>query len=417
MNIQQVKIKEFKVLKDIEANINGSNILLIGDNGVGKSSFIQFIEIALGKSTNIPQAASGEGFVVTNKDGLQYTFHVKFKDGKPVVTITSPTGLKDSRKSALANLVGAVDFDVNEFVELSKTKAGQKKQVEIFKSFLSKDIVEELNRMEAHIKSIYDERTECNRALKETEAFVNNHPLRFDDLKGLFFTDTNNLMSELNKLNAANEQIKTQIQKKEENEKAIAAEKLQLTELKEKIAALEISISEKEAKSVAAENWLSKNKIQSTEVLQNQISSAAQNNKKFEEAKQLSEKRELLNKLNEEVGEFTARIEAERQCISDTIKQMEVPVSGLSFEDDVLTYNGIPVSPDNLSTSEIIELGVKLKMAENKDLGILFIQNGESIGTERLKLIQELAAKENWQIIMEQVERGRDFEIELMQAD
>jgi hypothetical protein len=55
-------------------------------------------------------------------------------------------------------------------------------------------------------------------------------------------------------------------------------------------------------------------------------------------------------------------------------------------------------------------------MAENKDLGILFIQRGESLGAKRLKEIQEMAQKYDWQIIMEQVDRGNEkLTIEIMQ--
>jgi len=83
---------------------------------------------------------------------------------------------------------------------------------------------------------------------------------------------------------------------------------------------------------------------------------------------------------------------------------MSNPVPGLEFDDSQLLYNGIPVSPDSLSYSEIIELGVKMKIAENPDLP-LFISNGESIGIQRLNDIKEIAKRSNLQIIMEQVER------------
>jgi hypothetical protein len=64
-----------------------------------------------------------------------------------------------------------------------------------------------------------------------------------------------------------------------------------------------------------------------------------------------------------------------------------------------------------------MHLGIKLKMAENPDLGILFIQRGESLGAQRLKDIQDLAKKYDWQIIMEQVERGNEkLTIEIMKA-
>jgi len=72
MKIKKVKITDFKVLKNIEKEIEGQNVLLIGENGIGKSSFIQFIEIALGKSTNVPENATGNGCVWVDKDGGEY---------------------------------------------------------------------------------------------------------------------------------------------------------------------------------------------------------------------------------------------------------------------------------------------------------------------------------------------------------
>jgi len=92
-------------------------------------------------------------------------------------------------------------------------------------------------------------------------------------------------------------------------------------------------------------------------------------------------------------------------------------VDGLTVDADSLIYNGVPVSSASLSSSEIMHLGIKLKMAENPDLGILFIQRGESLGAKRLKDIQDLAKKYDWQIIMEQVERGNEkLTIEIMEG-
>ena len=95
---------------------------------------------------------------------------------------------------------------------------------------------------------------------------------------------------------------------------------------------------------------------------------------------------------------------------------MDSPIEGLTYDNDVLVWNGIPVSVDSLSTSEIIELGVRMKIAENPELGMLFIERMESVGTERFNLILDIANKLGWQIIGEHVERGKNlhFEFELV---
>ena len=86
--------------------------------------------------------------MIDEKEEGNYIFQVKFKNNKPVVTITAPDGNKDNRKSALAGVVGAIDFDINKFVSLSDSRKGRKEQVEIFKSLLPKEVTDELERYE-----------------------------------------------------------------------------------------------------------------------------------------------------------------------------------------------------------------------------------------------------------------------------
>lgn len=421
MKTERVTIKEFKVLKNFEAEVKGNHILLCGDNGVGKSSFMQFIQIALGKTNNIPPGATGEGEVLVNRNGEQYKFYVKFKDGKPVVTVTGPDGMKDSRKGTIASIVGAMDFDVNEFVELSKSKAGQKKQVEIFKSFLPVDVREEIARFEANVAASYEERTELNKDIKKLEGSIALHPLNnLPDFELTKFVETNTgevieLLKSANEHNAKVTKVESGLSERKitlkEKEAQIKLLKAQISQIEQEAATLNSEI-------VKAETWLaeSKNKKQDVSGFERSISDAADNNAKYQKAQSLLNDRKKLHVLKSESGELSAKIESSREAIRNAVRaDFDSPVNGLSFEDESLVYNGVPVSPDSLSTSEIIELGIRLKMAENPGLGMLFIEHGESLGSDRLKLIKDIADKAGWQIIMEQVERGnKQLHIEIM---
>jgi hypothetical protein len=151
----------------------------------------------------------------------------------------------------------------------------------------------------------------------------------------------------------------------------------------------------------------SNTKIDVTE-FETKLQNANEINAQVSQAKELKAKLAEKDKLTNDIGEMTALIDSTRQVIQDAIRDMDSPVEGLGFDSDQLLYKGIPVNPDSLSKSEIMELGIKLKIAENPDAGVLFIQEGESIGAKRLEEIKEIASKNNFQIIMEQVERGNE---------
>lgn len=418
MGIEKVKIKQFKVLEDIDQDLKGKSIMLVGDNGVGKSSFIQFIEIALGKQTNIPQNAEGEGEVLYNKGGLAYNFKVTFKKGKPVIVVTGPDGMKDDRKGTLAKIVGATDFDINRFVELSKSEKGRKTQLEEFKNtFYEAEEIAILEKIQTHIRIKFDERAALNKQCKELETVINANPLITQVQTQTFEkVDISGIYDELQAINGHNQKV-TQVKERFDNRvREIERLAKEGKDLEAKLKAHKKQLQETIDLNAEAELWLNENPTKDSEALSQTIRTADEQNKKADAAEKLLNDIKNLETWKEEAGNMTVLIETDRQCIADTIRDMQGPLEDLSFdEQDNLLYKGVPVNPDNLSKSEIMELGIRLKMAENPELGILFIQEGESLGTDRLKEIKEIADKAGWQIIMEEVRRGtKELHVEFM---
>lgn len=419
MKTEKVIIKDFKVIKNLEKEVNGNHIILMGDNGVGKSSFIQFIKIALGDQSNIPASATGEGEVIVSKDGKPYKFQVKFKDGKPVVTVTGSDGIKDNRKGTIASIVGAMEFNIDKFVELSKTEKGRKEQVEIFKSFLPEEVRNELSKYEMDSKIAFEERTDINRQAKEKHAVITSHRLyNIIDIEKFEEVDVKEKLADLKKAQEHNAEFDKKEKAIEDLKKRVSDGAKYILELQAKIEVAKKEIEKIESEIETENEWMAFNPKNEKLVaeLEETINSANDKNSDFKDSVSLKKDIEIHKQLTIESEKLTKKLTDNKQLIEDTIKDMDSPVKGLSFdENDRLVYNGVPVSPDNLSTSEIIELGIRLKMAENPELGILFIEHGESIGEERLKTIMDIANQNNWQVIMEQVERGKkELQIEIV---
>jgi len=398
MSIQKVRIKEFKAVKNLNYDLNGQSILVLGENGLGKSSVLQFMEIALGKTKNIPPNAKGSGELVKLTNGVEYTYKVKFKQGKPIVTVINPEGMEDSRRSVLASLVGAMDFDIDGFIELSRTRAGRDKQVAIFKSFLPQELQDELNRLEGKVKVDYDERTDLNRLVKSLDALIKAHPLlntiHFKEFEQVDLSQVFKELGEARKTNGLRTKAETQAE-----------------EAARRITELEVQIEQEKIKTGKAIAWLKENPEINVTELEKTIADATDKNSTYNESLKLKNNLKLHEELTEQSGELTALIDSSKEAIKDAIKDMDTPVEGLLYDMEGLTYNGFAVHPDTLSTAEIGYLGIQLKIAENPELGVLFIQNGQNYGTKRLKEIQALGC----QIIMEQVERGQEeLTIEIM---
>lgn len=425
MKIQKVIIKNFRNIPLIEKEISGHNILLLGENTVGKSNFIKALEISLGLTSvaGVDAVAHGEKEatiqVVTDDKGNKYTFDVKFKQGndKPVITVTAPNGLKNTTKSVIGSIVGEIDFDIDKFVELSKTEKGRKEQVEIVRSFLPQDAKEELQKHENKIKTMYDDRTDLNRQVKTIEGFIKESDISESDrekywLKG---EGSDALNAEMTKAIVHNTNVDKSNSAKEQCERTINANNATINELKNKITALEVDNELQTTQIVKIDEWQKSNKVIDITELQSKIKEASEFDRMHEKVNAIRTQENRRDELMKESENLTVLIDTTRQLISDTIKDLQMPIEGLSFTEESLTYNGSVVDESTLSTSEIMMLGVKLKMAKNPNVKVLFIERGESLGTAKLKALQQMASEHNFQIIMEQVERGtEELKIEIM---
>ena len=411
----EVVIKDFKALKNVKADINGCNVFLRGPNRVGKSSFMDFIEIALGKSSIVPPNTNVEGQVIVDKDGNRYEFNVKLDNkGKPKVTVTLPDGDKDTSKSVIAGIVGINSFNIDDFVNLSTTDAGRKKQVEEFKKFLDEETRTFLAKYEKSIKDKYNERTDLNRDLKKLEGSIELHPMYNHVHELEIFTEikTEDVVAGMKSVQAHNEKVRKVISNMDEHNKDIERNNTKIAELERQIAELKKDNDAKTDLNDQANEWLKTNKIKPTDEMEKMLADASKTNQDYINAQDLAKELKKLREVKSDVDRLTEEIDSEREMIKNAIRDMEGPVDGLTFDEDQLLYKGIPVHPNSLSKSDIKKLGIRLKIAENPELP-LFIHEAESLDDDSLREIQELADEYDLQIFAEEVQRSKKRELKI----
>lgn len=416
MKIQKVKIRNFKKIENLEENINGNNIILLGDNDIGKSSFLQAISIALGMTKNIPPNCNSEIEIEAGEDNEKFIFKTLVKDSKPLFEVIAANGMKDRTKSAICNIVGSIDFDIDKFVELSNSKTGKKEQIEIVKSFLNNEVIKALKEIELDIAYNYEERAALNNRIKSIHSFIHESDIMNEDIdKYSIPIDVKEVNEKLQKSIKINSEIDLVNERIESRTELVKENINEINELKEKIKKLELHQKELSNKNKEAKEWLINNKKINVDEFEKQIQSASDHNEKYNKVQEYLNKQKELNELKNEQNEHNSAIDHNRQLYADTIRDADMPVEGLSFNEDSLLFNNVPVDENSLSTSEIMYLGIQLKMAKNPNVKAILLENGQNLGTKKLKAIQEMCNKFGYQIIMEEVERGTEkLKIELM---
>ena len=418
MKIKKIVIEKFKKLENFEFNPDGKNYFITGENSIGKSSLMQFLEIATGVDTNIPENLVGKGVVIGTTEDGQYEFKVKIKDGKAVVQVQSPDGLKDDRKATLKAVTHAIGFDIMEFVKLSETKAGQKKQVEIYKSFLDQEFIEYIDAQQRDIKISYDERTEANKELIRLKSVIDSHRysrLDTSELKKFQPVDTSALIKEQQEINEHNQKINDfSIRLEGKREELATAEKdaadlvRQIEELQKRLAEKNAQIEIEKGKINTGEEYLAANPLKDATEITAKISNASQTNKDASDAAELLKQRLLYSKVEKEWESLEVTVNSKKQAIADAIRDYDAPVEGLSFNEDSLLYNGLPVEFNSLSESEIMLLGMKMFIARNKEYGIVYLENSNLIGQKRWEELLQLVKENDLQLFAEEVVRGQE---------
>lgn len=111
---------------------------------------------------------------------------------------------------------------------------------------------------------------------------------------------------------------------------------------------------------------------------------------------------ENWQKLDDKVKELDADKEKR-------LSEAKFPLEGLGFDQDHVTYKGIPLH--QCSTSEQIRVSVAMALANPPKLPILFIRRSESLDPKNLKMIAELAQAKGALVIAERVSTGPECSV------
>ena len=414
--IVKLQAENFKKLKAVEITPQGDTVIISGKNATGKTSVLDAIQFALAgkdalkknpdpvrhgeKSTKVTLdlGVEGEDNFIKNA----YTVTRTWKDGKSQLRITNTDNSRvqfSSPAGMLSDIVGDLSFD-----PLAFTNQSEKDQVKTLLELVPLPI--DLYALDDERKKTFEERTLVNRAVNHLEGKVAGFPVVNAPDEEINTSDIMTAMQEATTKISQNKDVKNTYDRK------LKTQADWVTRIKE----LEVELLEKQDKLVDLECEIDQLKPQveaavdpDLEIFKCQLEDAEQINNNVRSKQQRTQ---IVNELNAEIAnsqDLTAKIKEIDNLKERTIREAEMPVEGLGFNDIGVTYNNTLIK--QCSTAEQNKISISIGMAMNPKLRVLLIRDGSALDSESMNDIQEMVKDKGYQAWVEVVDETGELGI------
>lgn len=357
--IKKNTVQNLKALKDFTATFDGATAIITGRNNSGKSSFLKSLPDRIRgiKPDIILKAGESEGFQeieLTTGEIFRWSFDNSTAKGERLTIITKDhvgAEVKGSITKEIATKYFPPMFDVDAF--LNSLPAKQKK------------ILEQISGVDFTVindrhKVAYDERTFANKKL--AEAKINAKPVNpgVADKE----IEVEPIQAEIHGMELHNHKYETAKNGADKLVKEKSASETEIKRLQTLLKTAEAELKATEKRIVEADKWLTDpaNKPKCDDVsfmLNKKLQDAKDANviiKENNEAKKAKEDLLQLDIKAKAADRDVKKIELEKV---EMIKASKMP-EGFGFSDDGITYNNLPFTKEQLSSSGIYIAALKL---------------------------------------------------------
>lgn len=447
MKIISLRAENFKKLQAIEITPDGNFVQITGKNGQGKSSTLDAIWVALaglGVAPKQPIRKGAESAKIRLDLGeIIVTRHFKHAESGAFTTSLTVESAKGARypspQKMLDSLIGALSFDPIAFIGMEP-----KEQFDYCRRFVPDVDFDAFGLADSADRT---RRTEIGKLQRQEEAAAvtisvpPDTPAEEVDLTTL--TDElghaakNNLEEEQRKnrfdnavarvadLRARAQEIIGRIDKETADrhsryDRQLADIERQIRDLRLKADRLKGECDAEDTTSAAESNESARlldveaNELQAkidaskpferpidTTELASQIETARRVNVSVAKLIQRNKHTSTAKTLKQQYDALTAQITKREADKRAAIGAAKLPVDGLSFGDSAVLLNELPL--DQASDAEKLRMSVALGMAANPKLKVVFIRNGSLLDEDGLRLVSEMADKNDVQVWVERV--------------
>ena len=394
LRVVKLSAENYKRLSAVEItpDLDAATVTIAGRNAQGKSSVLDAIWAALsntaaarGTTTTRP-IRDGEKAARVTVDLGDIIVTRKWEGDKNTLIVESADGARfPSPQKMLDDLIGRLSFDPLAFASLP-AKAQQAELLNLVE--LPFNPVE----LAAKRKGLFDQRADIGREGKQLKGQLDGYPQPAADLPETELS-VSQLVSEL-RAAQGQEQERADAERGAERAARVIAE----AEETLKIARHDLEVAQErltglpEMRDLAASLSAIETQIDNAESINNSVRTEA-------ERKRIEEK---SNAKRVEYKSLTSQLEQLDKSKSEALSNAKFPVDGLGFDDDGVTYNGVPFA--QASSAERLRVSVAMAMALNPKIRVIRIADGSLLDSENLAVIEAMAAEQGFQVWIEVVD-------------
>lgn len=399
--LQAENIKKLKVI-DVRPGTSAGVVPIRGRNAQGKSSTLDAIQMALGGAKFTPsrpiRAGEDEAAIRLELDTGEVIVRRFTSEGGDTLEVTNGEGYKAGSPQTLLNkLFASVAFDPLAFTRLKPAE-----QLATLRGLVKLDV--DVDALNAANQGDYDARRDKNRELDRESTKLEQLPT-FPDAP-VQKVDEAALEERIASAAETNGQIERRKVNREDfarrlqgNRDRLAQLQEQAAEIAEAIASHQATITEQEQQLADAEPL--PDPVDVSDV-QQQLREARETNRRIAANEQARVQKLLVETLERESAELTARMDGRKAQIAAAIGRAEMPVPGLGFGDGEVLFNGVPL--EQASSAEQLRVSTAIGIASAPKLRVMLVRDGSLLDDEGEKILADMAAAHDFQLWVEAVD-------------
>ncbi|MEG1106835.1 MAG: AAA family ATPase [Eubacterium sp.] len=402
IKINKLEIENVKRIKAVKIEPTKNGLTIVGGkNNQGKTSVLDAIAWALGGDKCRPTKAFRDGSVIPPN------LHIVLNNGIVVerkginssLKVIDPEG-KKAGQNLLNSFVEQLALDLPKFME-----ATDKEKASTLLRIIG--VEDKLMELEHEEQLIYNNRRTIGQIADQKKKFAKEQ---------LYFPDAPKEPISASELIQQQQKILAENGENQRKREQVNTFKGSVAFLTREVEALKAQLGKKETELNHAKDALNIAQMdaidlndQSTEALENNISNIEEINRKVRANLDKDKAEEDAKDYDDQYNTLSVQLDAIRQSKTDLLKGADLPLKGLSVEENKLTYKDYPW--DNLSGSDQLKVATAIVRKLNPECGFVLIDKLEQMDMDTLKDFGKWLESEGLQAIATRVSTGDECSV------